>query len=123
MIKRAKAGALRIDKLTVAAEAGRSRTTLYKYPKVIARIEALGKETATTAHDVIAALREDNRLLKRQRQEALDVMAATLLRMRGLERSADAAIRKAVRQAKRSNPNTMVGTGKVITFPENADGG
>lgn len=122
-LKRAKAGALRIDKLTVAAEAGRSRTTLYKYPKVIARIEALGKGPATTAHDVISSLREENRLLKRQRQEAMDVMAATLLRMRELERSTDAAIRKAVREAKRSDPNLMVGTGKVIAFPGNTDGG
>jgi len=113
-IKRAKAGLLRIDKLTVAAEAGRSRTTLYKYPKVIARIEALGNGPATTAHDVIASLRKENRLLKRERQEALDVMAATLLRMRELERGTDAAIRKAVREAKRPNPNKMVGTGKVV---------
>lgn len=115
-IKRAKAGTLRIDKLTVAAEAGRSRTTLYKYPKVIARIEALSKGPATTAHDVIASLREENRVLKRQRQEAMDFMAATLLRMRELERSTDAAIRKAVRQAKQSDSNIMAGTGRVVTL-------
>lgn len=90
---------------------------------MIARIEALGKGPATTAHDVIASLREENRLLKRQRQEAMDVMAATLLRMRELERSTDAAIRKAVREAKRPDPNMMVGTGKVIAFLGNADGG
>lgn len=115
-LKRAKAGTLRIDKLTVAAEAGRSRTTLYKYPKVIARIEVLGKGTATTAHDIIASLREENRLLKRQRQEAMDAMVATLLCMRDLKRSTDAAIRKAVRESKRPDPNRMVGTGKVVSF-------
>lgn len=113
-IKRAKAGGFRIDKLTVAAEAGRSRTTLYKYPKVIARIEALGKGPATTAHDVIASLREENRVLKRERQEALDVMAATLLRMRELERNTDKSIRKALREAKRSSPGKMIGTGNVF---------
>lgn len=115
-LKRAKAGVLRIDKLTIAAEAGRSRTTLYKYPKVIARIEALRKGPATTAHDVIASLREQNRLLNRERQEAMDVMAATLLRMRELERNTDAAIRKAVREAKRHDPDKMLGTGKVVRF-------
>lgn len=122
-LKRAKAGALRIDKLTVAAEAGRSRTTLYKYPKVIARIEALGNGPATTAHDVIASLREENRLLKRQKQEAMDVMAATLLRMRELERTSDTAIRKAVREAKRHDPNKIVGTGRVVPFSAKVDGG
>ena len=97
-LKRAKAGTLRIDKLTVAAEAGRSRTTLYKYPKVIARIEVLGKGTATTAHDIIASLREENRLLKRQRQEAMDAMVARCC-VCATSNGTDAAIRKAVRES------------------------
>lgn len=49
-------------------------------------------------------------------------MAATLLRMRELDRSTDAAIRKAVREAKRPDPNKMVGIGRVVSFPGNADG-
>lgn len=115
--KKAKSGLLQIDKLSVALEAGRSRTTLYKYPKVVARIEALSAAPAATAHDVIAKLREENRDLKKRAQLALSAAAAMLLRMRNIEQTTKAEIRKAVRNAKRDDPMKVVGVEKVIQFP------
>jgi hypothetical protein len=122
LAKRAKDGSLKINKLAVATEAGHTRTTLDKYPKVVARIEAMGKEPVTTANDVIGRLREDNAKLREQRQAALDVAAAMLIRMRSMEKNTDAEVRKALRRAARPNPNKVVGpTAQVVRFPQDGD--
>ncbi|MTJ93601.1 MAG: hypothetical protein F8N36_12155 [Desulfovibrio sp.] len=122
LAKRAKDGKLKINKATVAAEAGRSRVTLDRYENIVAQIETLGTEPITSADHVIARLREENAKLKQQRQAATDAMAAMLLRMRAMERSTDQEVRKALRRAARPQPNRIVGaTGHVVAFPDGED--
>ena len=120
--KKAHQGSVQIDKRAVALEAGHSRTTLYKYPKVIARIDALAKGPATTAQDVIAGLRAENRAIRQERQQAIDYPAAILLRMRELERSTATAVRKAEREARRPDPLKVVGVSNVVSLPGKTDG-
>lgn len=111
----AKAGRLKITKVTVALEAGHSRTKLYAYPRVLERIEALGGKPASTAHDIIVSLRSENSSLKQQRRQANDAAAAMLLRMRDTERRSGRDVERARREALRPNPNRI--EGKVVSFP------
>jgi hypothetical protein len=121
LAERAAVGELRVDKKAVAIEAGRSRTTLYKYPRVVARIEALMNPPATTTKGVVAALREENAVLRDDRRKALDAAAAMLLRMRELERGTEAAIRRAERAARRGDPMRVVGVDNVVPLHGDED--
>jgi hypothetical protein len=114
LVKMAKAGKLKINKASVAAEAGRSRVTLDKYASIIARISAQETKPVTTARDVITRLRETNIEREQQKQAALDAMAAMLLRMRSLEKTTDIEISKALRIAARKDPNKVVGVSNVV---------
>jgi hypothetical protein len=115
----AKAGRLKITKVTVAKEAGRSRTKLYGNQRVLERIEALGGKPASTAHDIIASLRAENAVLKQQKRQAADATAAILLRMRELERQVVRDVNRAKREARRPDANRVVGN--IVRFPGGND--
>jgi len=115
----AKAGRLKITKVTVAKEAGHSRTKLYGYPRVLERVEALGGKPASRAHDVITSLRAENAALKQQKHQATDAAAAMLLRMRELERQAVRDMNRVKREARRPDANRVVGN--IVHFPGAGD--
>jgi hypothetical protein len=105
-----------INKLNVAKEAERSRTTLDKYPAVVARIEALSKLPATSTRDALEQLRTDKHRLDAERREAIDVSVAMLVKMRKLEDDAARAVAEAQRVAKRPDANRVVGNENILPF-------
>jgi|CXWL01.1.fsa_nt_gi hypothetical protein len=81
--QKSRANKLRLNKCTVALEAGHSRTKVYDYPRVVAKIA--GEQTPTrssrTANEVIANLRKDCAVLKEDRNALYTAVAQlTLLR-------------------------------------------
>lgn len=110
---KAKAGKLKVNAKTVAMESGHSRTSLYKFDDIVARITAAGESApdkpTSTSKSVIDGLRVANAQLKQEKQAALDAVAAILLRMKDLEENTETAISMAVRVAKRSDQNMLVG--------------
>lgn len=105
-----------INKLNVAKEANKSRTTLDKYPTVVARIEALSKPPAVSTRDALEQLRTEKHQVETERREAIDVAVAMLARMRKLEDDAARAVAEARRVAKRPDANKAVGIGNVLPF-------
>lgn len=108
----ARRGKLKLNVSTVAQEAGHSRTSLYKYPRVLAKLEHLNSPASVvkTAAQLIADLRQENALLRAEKKMALTQTAAMLRRLRDMEKEMDRKVRKAERHAKRNqNPNRVVG--------------
>jgi hypothetical protein len=109
---KARRSQLKINVLAVAQEAGHSRTSLYKYPRVLVKLEQINSPASVvkTAADLIANLRQENALLRAENKMVLTQMAAMLRRMRAMEKETNRKVRKAERQAKRNqNSNQIVG--------------
>ncbi|RCK23784.1 hypothetical protein [Thalassospira lucentensis] len=87
----------KISKSAVAREAGHSRTTLYKYPNVLARLKSLEATTKPSKQSKIVRLRQENARLEQESRMARDLMATMLLQMREMERQTASRIRQAVR--------------------------
>lgn len=113
--KSGRAETLRLNKSTVALEAGHSRTKIYDYPRVIARIAEAQAPTrsARTAQDVIGRLREENALLKREKRHALSALAAITVRMQQLEAQHEKEIRESERAARRGDGNDRAGANVI----------
>jgi len=104
--KNYRADKLSLNKSTVALEAGHSRTKIYDYPRVIARIAEVQVpvHSARTAHDVIARLREENALLRREKRSALSALAALTIRMQQDIQKHEKRVREVARAARRGKP-------------------
>lgn len=98
----ARTGRLKINKSTVAIEAGHSRTKIYDYPRVIANIigEQTPTRTAKTAMDVISKLRKDNAELKQERNAALSALASLTLRIHQERKDNERKLKEMARSAK-----------------------
>jgi hypothetical protein len=105
--KSCRAQKLSINKSTVAVEAGHSRTKVYDYPRVIARIAEVQApvRSARTAQEVIARLREENALLKREKRSALSALAALTVRMQHVVAQHEKTVRESERVARRGDRN------------------
>ena len=105
--KSCRTGKLSLNKSTVALEAGHSRTKIYDYPRVIARIaEAQAPvRSARTAQDVIGRLRQENALLKREKRSTLSALAALTIRMQQYVMMHERRVREVARAARRGDPN------------------
>jgi hypothetical protein len=117
--KKARAGALRLNKLTVAMEAGHSRTKIYDYPRVIACIgeTQLPARETKSARDVIKGLREENALLRREKAAALSALAAMALRLQLSIKDHRKKIRELEREAKHPGRNSIhIITDNVISI-------
>jgi hypothetical protein len=117
--KKVRAGTLRINKLTVALEAGHSRTKIYDYPRVIARIgeTQMPPREARNAREVIKGLREENALLRREKVAALSALAALALRMQLSIKDHQKKIRELERETKYPHRNSnQVNTDNVISI-------
>lgn len=119
LIKKARTGTLKLNKLTVAVEAGHSRTKIYDYPRVIARIaetQMPARETRS-ARDVIKGLREENALLRREKVAALSALAALALRLQVSIKDHQKKIRELEREAKRPRSNSIqINTDNVFSI-------
>jgi IS5 family transposase len=95
------AGKLKINKSTVAREAGHSRTKIYDYPRVIEKISGSREPTRTarTAKDVITRLREDNAVLKQERNAALSALAGLTIRLHQERKEHERKVREIQRSA------------------------
>jgi hypothetical protein len=110
---------LRINKSTVAVEAGHSRTKIYDYPRVVARIQDLQTpvQAALTAREVIGHLRQENAQLRRDKREALSALAAMVIRLEQMEKEYRRRIREIERElARRRDDPSEIG-GNVIPMP------
>lgn len=131
LAKRAKLGTLKVNVSSAAQEAGHSRTLIghdgCKYPRIRARVISL-KVPATealTAENVIRHLREENAELRKKLALRDTENAVLILRLRQLETATQREIRKAKRNANRSEgrPDQLAGssfpseTGEVVPFP------
>lgn len=98
----ARTGRLKLNKSTVAIEAGHSRTKIYDYPSVIAKIigEQTPTRTAKTAMDVISKLRKDNAVLKQERNAALSALASLTLRLHQDRKDHERKLKEVARSAK-----------------------
>jgi hypothetical protein len=116
--KRARQGKLKLNKSTVALEAGHSRTMVYASSAVTARIaEAnapLRARETVHAQDVIHRLREDNARLRQEKHAALSQLAAMALRMQQLVKEHAAQLRAVQRNATRQprHPHQVIGVAK-----------
>jgi len=118
-----------------AQEAGHSRTLIghdgCKYPRVRARVIGLKVPVteALTAENVIRRLREENAELRKKLALRDTENAVLILRLRQLETATQREIRKAKRNANRSEgrPDQLAGsgftaeTGEVVPFPRPKD--
>lgn len=131
LAKKRKLGTLKITVSAVAQEAGHSRTLIghdgCKYPRVRARVLGLKAPVteALTAEEVIRRLREENAALRKKLALRDTENAALILRLRQLETATQREIRKAKRNANRSEGRSdqLAGssfpseTGEVVPFP------
>jgi len=119
LVTQQRRGTLKVSKTNVAKEAGRSRTKLYECTKVLERIDALTRQPRSASNVKIANLRAQNDQLRKERQAAVDLAAALLLRMRSIERMADQTVRRRRRQPQHEESNHR--GAKVIRFPGGSD--
>lgn len=116
--KRARQGKLKLNKSTVALEAGHSRTMVYAFRTVTARmVEAdapLRASETVHAQDVITRLRQDNARLRQDKHAALSQLAAMALRMQQLVKEHAAQLRAVQRHTARQPraPHQVIGTAK-----------
>jgi len=96
----------KINKSMVAREAGHSRTTLYKYPKVLERLKSFEATAKSSKQNEIMSLRREIAKLKQETGTARDLMAAMLLQMREMERQTASRIRQAVRMTQAEGSDT-----------------
>ena len=110
---------LRINKSTVAVEAGHSRTKIYDYPRVVARIQDLQTpvQSALTAREVIGHLRQENAQLRRDKREALSALAAMVIRLEQVEKEYRRRIREIERELARRRDDPIEIGGNVIPMP------
>lgn len=113
--KNCRANKLSLNKSTVALEAGHSRTKIYDYPRVIARIaEAqVPGRSARTAQDVIGRLRQENALLRREKRSALSALAALTIRMQQDVKKHEKKVRELERVARRGDRNDRAGANVI----------
>jgi hypothetical protein len=118
---RAKAGKLKINATTATLEAGCARRLAYAYDRVRQALEIDGGDTSATGveadlprpkslQEVVTHVRADRAEMKRERDLALSQSAALIVRLRQMERDVAREVRKAVRQAGRTqNGNQVAG--------------
>jgi hypothetical protein len=118
--KNCRADKLSLNKSTVALEAGHSRTKIYDYPRVIARIAEVQVpvRSARTAQDVIGRLRQENALLRREKRSALSALAALTVRMQQDVKKHERRVREITRAARRCDPQHAA-VGNVISMRGN----
>jgi hypothetical protein len=105
---------LRLNPVNVAKEAGHSRSALYEREEVMKYLKGASTAPRNELKIQIAALKEANKRLTEERQRAVNIAAAVIMRMRKLESDSSKASRRAQREAARPNPNQVVGT--VLQF-------
>ncbi len=119
--ERMRARKLKINATTATTEAGCARRLAYAFPRVRQALEI--DRTPSDAEDgpqprsgrkslqeIVTQLRADKAELKRERDEALSKAAALIIRMRNVERDAEKAVSKVIREANRpTNTNQMAG--------------
>ena len=113
--KSRRADELSVNESTVALEAGHSRTKVYDYPRVIARIaEAQAPvRSGVTAQEVIARLREENALLRREKCAALSALAALTIRMQQDVKKHEKKVRDIERVTRRGDRNGRAGANVI----------
>lgn len=113
-----KRGNLKINKSSVALEAGHTRVTLDRHHDVLDRIRELSqpKKTSSNSYDRIKNIREDKKLLNDELDLALTKSAAIILRMEKLKTKHQRDIRNLNREIKhlknpknRSDSNIIAG--------------
>ena len=131
LAKRAKLGTLKVNVSAAAQEAGHSRTLIghdgCKYPRVRARVIGLKVPVTETqtAENVIRRLREENAELRKKLALRDTENAVLIRRLRQLETTTQREIRKAKRNANRSEgrADQLAGssfpaeTGEGVPFP------
>jgi hypothetical protein len=115
-------GSIALNKFNVALESGRSRTTLDKYPAILARIEALAKPATNSSKDALQSVRAQKAEAELLCRQLATTVASLLNREIKLERELKNAPRELRHVRDIPDPNRAIGSRTLrIVAPSRTD--